>query len=75
MIEYSIPKASDITIRIYNILGQVVKTYKDNNLQPGYYNYLWTGRNEIGKVVSSGVYLYQLQADGFFDVKKMVLLK
>ena len=75
MIEYNVPEISNIAIRIYNLMGQVVSIYDVKNQAPGYYHYLWNGRNMTGQIVSSGVYFYQLKADGFIDVKKMVLLK
>ena len=75
MIAYNIPEISNIAIRIYNLMGQVVSTYEVKNQAPGYYHYLWNCRNMNGQMVSSGVYFYQLKADGFVDVKKMMLLK
>jgi len=75
MIEYNVPEISNIAIRIYNLMGQIVSTYEVKNQAPGYYHYLWNGRNMSGQMVSSGVYFYQLKADRFIDTRKMVLLK
>jgi hypothetical protein len=75
VIKYNLPKTTGVTIKFYNLLGQLVHTYQADNMAPGYYSYLWNGKNDLGQMVSSGIYFYQLQADGFMDVKKMVLLK
>ena len=74
-IEYSIAKVSDVTIRIYDLLGHVVSTYKAENVRPGYYSYTWSGKNESGNVVSSGIYFYRLEASEFIKTNKMMLLK
>ncbi|NOY88814.1 MAG: T9SS type A sorting domain-containing protein [FCB group bacterium] len=74
-IEYTLPTKSRVTITIYNILGQIVKEWSTNSLPAGSYRYTWEGKNERGYEVSSGVYLYRLQAGIFTRVKKMVLLK
>ncbi|CAN5672149.1 hypothetical protein BH10BAC5_BH10BAC5_14790 [soil metagenome] len=69
-ISFSIPKASSVVIRVYDINGKLVDEIYKNNLQAGSYNYLW---NALGQ--SSGVYYYTLESENFRDTKKMVLLK
>jgi len=79
-IPYQLSKDSEVTIRIYNISGQLVKML-DLGYQPrGFYiskdkAAYWNGRNEFGEKVSSGVYFYHIQADKFNGIKKMVILK
>jgi|GEM_PF-4866438 len=63
------------TLKIYNILGQRVRTLVDEEKTEGTYTVYWDGRNQNGKQVSSGVYFYRLEAGDFTDVKKMVLLR
>jgi hypothetical protein len=63
------------TLRVYNILGQRVKTLVDEPKSPGIYYQTWDGKDEQGNKVSSGVYFYQLRASGYNETKKMVLLK
>jgi hypothetical protein len=63
------------TLRVYNILGQRVKTLVDEPKSPGIYYQTWDGKDEQGNKVSSGVYFYQLRAGGYNQTKKMVLLK
>ena len=83
VIKYSLPKTTDVTIKFYNILGQPVHTHKFDNMAPGYYSYLWNSKNDLGQMVSSGIYFYQLEADDpssgsgqvFTNVKKCILMK
>ncbi len=63
------------TLRIYNILGQKVRTLVDEKKLPGEYRVNWDGKDEKGNEVGSGIYLYKLKAGDHQQVKKMVLLK
>jgi len=79
-IAYGIPEASDVTITIYNIMGQQVATLIQEEQTPGYYFVRWNSRNDYGVPVSAGIYLYQIRAVGnngesFLKTKKLVLLK
>ncbi|MFQ6617612.1 MAG: FlgD immunoglobulin-like domain containing protein, partial [Fidelibacterota bacterium] len=74
-IKYQIPRAGKVTLKIYNILGQEIKTLVNKNLNPGYYAVTWDGTNSLGKEVSSGLYFYRLKADEFEKTLKMVILK
>jgi immune inhibitor A len=63
------------SLKIYNVLGQLVRTLVDEDKTGGNYTILWDGRDEGGKTVSSGVYFYKLTVGSSSEVKKMVLLK
>jgi hypothetical protein len=67
--------AEKVELRIYNLLGQLVRTLVDENLQAGSYNARWNGRNENGRLVAAGVYLYNLTAGNIRLTKKMVLMR
>lgn len=69
-IEYSLPKEGRYTIRILNILGEVVKELVDNDHEAGYHKVRFNGSR-----YSSGVYFYNLYGSGVNIVKKMLLLK
>jgi predicted GH43/DUF377 family glycosyl hydrolase len=69
-IEFSIPKSEFVTLKIYNILGEEVNTLVSERLTFGKYKYEWDGRS-----LTSGVYLYRIQAGEFQQIKKMVLIK
>ena len=64
-----------ITLSIYNILGQKVKTLLDQKNYPGEYRVFWDARDEKKRDVSSGIYMYKLSIDNLVLRKKMVLLR
>ncbi|SYZ73917.1 exported hypothetical protein [Candidatus Zixiibacteriota bacterium] len=70
--ERPIPKT---VLRIYNILGQEVRTLIDRQEAPGNYSIEWDGTDGIGNKVGSGVYFYRLTRGNDNDTRKMVLLK
>lgn len=74
-IRYEIPAESHVTIKIYNVLGQEVKTLVHALKSSGQYEVTWDGKNETGKPVASGVYLYRLQSTKFVQTRKMLLVK
>ncbi|MEW6686987.1 MAG: T9SS type A sorting domain-containing protein, partial [Candidatus Edwardsbacteria bacterium] len=74
-IKYQLPKESDVSLKIYNIAGQLVKTLVNENVGAGFYTCPWDGKNESGKPVASGVYFYRLQAGDFTVTKKMIILR
>jgi len=69
-IEFTIPNAEFVTLKIYNILGEEVFTLVSEKLDAGKYNYEWDGSS-----IASGIYLYKLEAGNFVKMKKMVLMK
>ena len=74
-ISYRISKTTLTKINIYNLFGQKVKTLVNEEHQPGDYKIIWNGTDNSGRILSSGVYIYQLQAGNFLQTKKMVLIK
>lgn len=75
IIEYALPKTSEVKIQIYNILGQKMSTLVNEPQEPGYKMIHWDGKDDSGKEVSSGVYFYRIEAGNFVKCKKMILLK
>ena len=65
------------TLKIFNLLGQEVKTLVDELKEPGYYTVTWDGKDSSGGEVASGVYFYRLSVDGgrWSATKRMVLLR
>jgi rhodanese-related sulfurtransferase len=63
------------SLKIYNILGQEIRTLVDQAQEPGYYTVTWDGRDDTGRQVASGFYFYRLSAGEFTATKSMVLLK
>jgi len=79
-IPYQLSKGADVTIKIYNVTGQLVRVLNLGHKQAGFYfskaqAAYWDGRNEAGERVSSGVYFYQLRAGDFAAMRRMVILK
>jgi hypothetical protein len=74
-IMYAVPEAGNVTLEVYNILGQQIVTLVDGEHQPGFYSVEWNGRDEKGQSVASGIYLYRLKAGDFVESKKMMLIK
>jgi hypothetical protein len=75
MIKYSLFKRTEVSLVIYNVLGQKVRTLVNNERQSGDVSVTWDGKDESGKDLSSGIYFYQLRAGQFTQTKRMVLLK
>ena len=75
IIEYKVPKRGNVSLHIYNMLGQKIRTLVDNIQNVGTYQVLWDGRDFNGKLVATGVYLYQLQGENALITKKMTFIK
>jgi probable HAF family extracellular repeat protein len=69
-ISFSLASATKVKLEVFNVMGQKVATLVDGTLESGEHIVQWDGSE-----AASGVYLYRLQADGFVDTKKMMLLK
>jgi hypothetical protein len=74
-ISYAIPEAAHVSLEVFNVVGQKVKTLVDDYQSAGRYRVQWTGTDDHENSLASGVYLYRLNADTFSDCKKMMLLK
>jgi hypothetical protein len=73
-VQYRLPKASRVTLTIYNLFGQRVATLVDEQQLAGLHTARWNGINDSGRRVASGIYLYSLQVQGFSQSRKLVLL-
>lgn len=69
-IEFDIPKTSDVTLKIFNILGKEVATLVSDRITAGSYSYDWDASN-----LASGVYLYRLEVGAFIETKNMILMR
>jgi hypothetical protein len=74
-ITYQLPEQRDVTLTVYNILGQVVKSLVQNVQAAGIYAIRWDGTNDHGTGVSSGMYIYRLKAGNFVQSRKMMMLR
>jgi hypothetical protein len=73
--EYALPQDSHVTITIHNSLGQLVRTLVDDHEPAGFYRAEWDGNTDSGLKVASGTYVYRMQAGGYVQTQKMLLMK
>ncbi len=74
-IQYQVAKRSEVKLIIFSLLGQHVATLVDEVQSMGVHSIQWNGKDDTGKAVASGVYLYRLQTEQFVQVKKLALLR
>lgn len=69
-IKFSVPETANVTLNIYNVLGEKVGILVNSKLDAGKYSFQWKAEN-----VASGIYIYELRTNKFISTKKMILLK
>ena len=74
-LRYDLPENSHVNITIYDMLGRAVKTMVNQHQNAGHRSIIWDGTNDYDNTVSTGIYLYQIQAGAYTRTKKMVFLK
>jgi hypothetical protein len=74
-IRYGLPEASQVSIQIFNVQGQLVRTLFSAEQPAGYHTIQWNGRNDFGSQLGSGVYFYRVQSGKDKMIKKMLLVK
>ena len=74
-IAFDIKEAGNVKIEIFNIRGQKVKTLVDEYYRSGRYTIHWNGTDERGRPSASGVYFYRMRTAGYYQIKRMLLLK
>ena len=73
---YELPERAMVDLRIYDVRGRLVRTLVVRDEQgPGRQSVVWRGRDDRGRAVATGVYLYRLQVGEFSDTKRVVLVK
>jgi flagellar hook assembly protein FlgD len=75
IIQFNIPNSDEVTLSIYDVMGQRICTLVDDNLIAGNYSVSWNGKNDIGNSLPSGIYFYRIETGNYADVKRMILLK
>ncbi len=74
-IQFSLANDSHVSLSIYNIRGQKVKTLANSRMTQGSHSVVWNGTDETGKSLASGIYMMRLQAGGDTFARKMMLIK
>ncbi|MBW7997052.1 MAG: T9SS type A sorting domain-containing protein [Candidatus Glassbacteria bacterium] len=76
-ISYTVPEggAVPVALKVFDSRGRLVRTLVKGIIEPGQYSVTWDGTDNSGRILSSGVYFYRMEASGFVMTRKMVLLK
>ncbi len=74
-ISYSLPQSSAVQLQVFNLLGQPVRTWAEEEQTAGSHSVSWDGTDDQGKILASGIYFYRLQSKGHSEVNRMLLLK
>ena len=76
MLNISIPIRSEITLKVYNVLGQMVRNVYSGNIEAGNFMFSWNGYNEFGEVLPAGMYFLRLTTNtNMAFTGKMIMLK
>jgi len=73
-INYALPQAAKVEIKVYDVGGRQVKTLVSEKLEPGYYKTHWYGKDNIGKKVSAGIYFIRMDTKGFESQRKVIFV-
>ncbi|MBI4727550.1 FG-GAP repeat protein [candidate division TA06 bacterium] len=74
-ISFQLPQPATVTLKVYNIAGQLVKTLVNEDKKVGSYEVKWNGCDERGQWVSNGIYIYQLKTGGRSMVRRMICIR
>ena len=74
-IRYDLPGARAVRLSLYNLSGQLIRTLVDGERAAGHHTVVWDGRDDAGRAVASGTYLYRLQAETRVETRKLLLLR
>lgn len=74
-INYSIKERAHVTLKIYNVSGQLMKTLVNEEKAPGLFTIQWNGKNNAGDPVASGVYFCRMVTKDFSQTRKIIVLK
>lgn len=74
-IKYQLPERAQVSLKVYNVCGQLVKTLASAIQDAGFHAVEWNGCDDDSKSVAAGVYLYRLQAGSSLDTRKIVLIR
>jgi len=74
-IEYSIPTSGHVSLVVYNVAGQKVRTLVNDSQSASFYKVVWDGKNDNGMTVGTGMYFYKLVSGNYSKIVKMTLMK
>ncbi|OYD17004.1 hypothetical protein CH333_02175, partial [candidate division WOR-3 bacterium JGI_Cruoil_03_44_89] len=74
-IRYAIPRKGEVSLEVYNVLGQKISVLESGVKETGFYDVKWDGRDSRGMRVSGGVYFVRFSSGDFHSIKKIVKLR
>jgi choice-of-anchor B domain-containing protein len=74
-IKFQVPTNTNVTLRVFNILGREIRTLVNEYYASGEYTVKWDSQDNLGNKVPSGMYFYRLETDSYSQIKKMILTK
>jgi hypothetical protein len=74
-IGYQLPEAGEVSLVVYNVLGQQVRALVHGHQAAGFHRVMWDGKDDLGRGSSSGIYLYRFVSEGLTQTSRMILLK
>lgn len=75
LIQFDLPRSTDVSIKIYDTLGQLIRVLEQQNCQPGTHVITWDGKCRLGREAVSGLYFYRIETEDFVMTKKMLRLQ
>jgi len=74
-IKLNLPRAGEVSLKIFNVRGELVRTLVDGQMTAGEHSIIWDGKSDAGNQAASGVYFYETRANGEVEINKMALVK
>ena len=74
-ISFDLPLGGDVSVTVWNLLGEKVRTLHSGQMNPGRHTVVFDGRNGSGAPLATGIYLYRLDAESYTKTRKMLLMK
>jgi hypothetical protein len=74
-VNYQLAAAGQVSLKVYNVAGQLVRTLTEGTVLPGYYSQTWNGRDNRGRKIASGIYIMRLVSGGQERTRKLVKIK
>ncbi len=75
VIHYACPYTCKVSVKIFDLVGRLVKTLLNEKIDPGYYSVYWNGKDESGKKVASGIYSLKFKAGDYKETRKLLLVR
>ena len=72
---YEISRTSDVQIRIYNLLGELVKVLRNTRQPAGVYELNWDGTDNQNRLIAGGIFIIEMKAGDFIERQKITMLK